>query len=1399
MAGSTLPERVAQIYYTYGLFCSSYPVTAISIALSIILLCCYPLLNVPLPGNIPTVVNVPLHLNSEYPIKVECGTKSCLHSDLPLHLELLHNETQKLPYVWIKDKPLLYVHQIIMKIGVSPWNNNLKMWDAFRAPLQEAFRLLETVRNHEDPESKGTLLQHCYQIEGIKRRDSKESIERVLPEYSCLLLSPANLWQQNLQSFSLDANIVNTVYNYQSLQKGKASIAEMAFGMHLRDTGIKRYPLRARPRVLQYAITIFYQHAEQRFINSLTNKLKEMYPLYQETPQTHAEEVTLVYYPGQFNYHELVPLTITFVGLFLYVYFSVRKIEFIKSKLGLAACAVVTVAGSLSMSMGICFYFGFSLSLQGKEIFPYLVIIVGLENVLVLTKSVTSTDSRLDVKIRLAQGLSKEGWSITKNLLTELTILTVSFFTFVPFIQEFSIFMIVSLISDYFVQMVLFATILGIDVRRMEYFPEKDNKLHLKEYFNANNALNWRYNRGYVEENTFSPQRMTKSKSHPRLNGLAQNSPTDVVAKRNASAGGHDKVPKRIRLVNMWARTRFFQRAFMVWMLVWISMIVYNSGIVDYFISNMEKNDSNRENVKRSSEKEQPKQSMYVNYNSSGRHPLVFSPLIEVSDTGKAAVDANHTIFLKHSPHSRPWSRLSPYHWSAVLSQYNESLAGRYIVVLPPVLVSHRVGPELAAGLRHPDERDPPPLRWQALAAALDPIDILPDFELIESKSQSYQWGKGAELPIYPTTPMEILLLAILCTISVVVIAYMMVVLYRCVCSRHYAEWRASWNDEEEYRKIIAKQPAVQLVMEAVPLVVAGHSQEVECLVTDGEKVVSSCLQGTIKVWDSQNGEIITNIDRGAFFKLQMELYEKVNSKRNPFSTYENCLIDACQCPDTSKQKIIPNNQSVHRLKKGLSNHLSGLRFRSTGREQPVNVSPAETTKYEFAKSYRDLYYVDQCDDLYEAKENVDISNLNINNHTISANNCSHKDSEVCDNRVLLMNTSVDGSNSLRNRHDYKYINRRVNNVSSETDTVHDSGWRGRPIRESPVWCMDFCNDLIILGCADGRLEFWEASSGKLMCVWWSTDGRSSNTTGVTHVKALAGARRVCAATLTGHLTLLRLDAYNAQSGAQVDWRFSTAHRRTHKRTGSADSLRSAQSLEDDHTHRMSFSYEADHSDADEVVCVRLAHCRPHQQPITELQSEGGRILTGAQDHVLKIFSSTELTALFTLHGHCGPITSSFIDHATPTIAGSGSQDGLLCVWDLHTGACLYSMQAHDGAVTSLTYTASYVVSAGSDERLCIWDRFQGHMLNSIHIGLNYMSRMLPLTHSLLVMGDRSGLTAYDLSSGDVIRRVLFGQSDGCIFVRQILPLKDAIVCDYANQLRIVRFPLVSRLDVKTD
>jgi len=69
----------------------------------------------------------------------------------------------------------------------------------------------------------------------------------------------------------------------------------------------------------------------------------------------------------------------------------------VKSKWGLAVSAVVTVVASLLMSISICAVFGVTPSVNSGEIFPYLVVIIGLENVLVLTRSVVSTPNHLEV------------------------------------------------------------------------------------------------------------------------------------------------------------------------------------------------------------------------------------------------------------------------------------------------------------------------------------------------------------------------------------------------------------------------------------------------------------------------------------------------------------------------------------------------------------------------------------------------------------------------------------------------------------------------------------------------------------------------------------------------------------------------------------------------------------------------------------------------------------------------------------------------------------------------------------------------------------------------------------------------------------------------------------------
>ena len=51
-----------------------------------------------------------------------------------------------------------------------------------------------------------------------------------------------------------------------------------------------------------------------------------------------------------------------------------------------------------------------------------------------------------------------------------------------------------------------------------------------------------------------------------------------------------------------------------------------------------------------------------------------------------------------------------------------------------------------------------------------------------------------------------------------------------------------------------------------------------------------------------------------------------------------------------------------------------------------------------------------------------------------------------------------------------------------------------------------------------------------------------------------------------------------------------------------------------------------------------------------------------------QVFSVEKCEAMYTLHGHYGPITAIFMDVSTSPLAGSASQDGTLCLWDLSLG-----------------------------------------------------------------------------------------------------------------------------------
>ena len=120
-----------------------------------------------------------------------------------------------------------------------------------------------------------------------------------------------------------------------------------------------------------------------------------------------------------------------------------------------------------------------------SEIYPYVVIVVGLENILIIVKAVMSTPEELEVsfmvqpyylwqtvlyqvKYRIAVGLSKEGRAITRNFITLVIMTSMGIVFFNHTLKEFCIIALAGLACDAFLQLIFFPAVLSIDLRRLE-------------------------------------------------------------------------------------------------------------------------------------------------------------------------------------------------------------------------------------------------------------------------------------------------------------------------------------------------------------------------------------------------------------------------------------------------------------------------------------------------------------------------------------------------------------------------------------------------------------------------------------------------------------------------------------------------------------------------------------------------------------------------------------------------------------------------------------------------------------------------------------------------------------------------------------------------------------------
>ncbi|CAF1533001.1 unnamed protein product [Rotaria magnacalcarata] len=574
-----IKNRVLDLSYAYGFFVADHSLYVILICFGVFLLSLFQITtNVPPPGSTLEIFAESSRSFRPVRARLELNTSDQLHDkqpDKPL---------------WYSGYPLAYVQHIVIRCSTLTSRPSC---------LLRARDIRD--RLFSDPQFDANCLR-------VGEPINAQQMTSYLPSFGCLFLSPLNLWSNDLSNI-----ISNEREILESIPTLSKRYADIIFGIP------QEYFSSHKP--LTYAITLLLNNASNEYRQDLKKRLFAL-------DEQQKDDIIHIYFSRKSLLYYL-PLVLIYIVVFLYIYYSVSQFECVKSKWGLALAATVQIVVSLLISLALSSLFHMTPRLDGGEVFPYLVIFIGLENLVVLTRAVTSSQAQKqydDIRERVAHALRAESWTISKHLVYELVIVMIGFITYVPTVREFCQLALIGILIDFFMQINFWLAVLSIDIRRFTVGVGKKKNRNLEQE--------------KKEIKVSLPMRM------PYLTSRRQQQQQQ----------------------SQWARYRVLQRGSMFLVLVWVILIFYKSClIVDLLHKNVQ---INREQIKDFV----PEKMLNEHYGSS------------ISNQYDSNINVEDQMMNNVSLPNYEWQTLLSYdHWSTLFSFYNISYDNRYLSIMPSI------------------------------------------------------------------------------------------------------------------------------------------------------------------------------------------------------------------------------------------------------------------------------------------------------------------------------------------------------------------------------------------------------------------------------------------------------------------------------------------------------------------------------------------------------------------------------------------------------------------------------------------------------------------------------------------------------------------------------------------
>ncbi|TBU26048.1 sterol-sensing domain of SREBP cleavage-activation-domain-containing protein [Dichomitus squalens] len=160
--------------------------------------------------------------------------------------------------------------------------------------------------------------------------------------------------------------------------------------------------------------------------------------------------------------------SITYTAFGVYCFWLFRRMTMVHSRIGLAFTGIVEILVSTITSVSVCALVGFRVTMVPWELFPIIVVFIGVENMYSIVDAVVKTSITLPVKERIAQGLSRAGTSNTLKVVSYNALLGVLAVFSTGAIRQFCAFSIVVLVAHWFLVHTFFVTVVSIDIQRLE-------------------------------------------------------------------------------------------------------------------------------------------------------------------------------------------------------------------------------------------------------------------------------------------------------------------------------------------------------------------------------------------------------------------------------------------------------------------------------------------------------------------------------------------------------------------------------------------------------------------------------------------------------------------------------------------------------------------------------------------------------------------------------------------------------------------------------------------------------------------------------------------------------------------------------------------------------------------